>query len=393
MIEVKNLQKTYKTAPVIKGISTTIKEGDIIAIIGPSGCGKSTFIRCLNMLEKPSGGQIILDGVDISAPDYDKSKISRKMGMVFQTFNLFNHLTVIENIMRPQMSILKRDKQSAYDKAQRLLSQVNLQARAFSYPSSLSGGQKQRTAIARTLAMDPEIILFDEPTSALDPTMVGEVKSVISHLAKSGKTMIIVTHDMDFARNIASRIFYIDEGTIYEEGTSDEIFNHPKKEKTKQFIHNLKVQEFLINDRKFDFFDARTAIEEYCQKNQISYTKTYHLQSIFEELCIEILLPLLEDEIAIRFIIEYAENKDALSATVLYGRKKMKIEGTQNKLSMDIVEGFQNPSNIQNIPANIAISFISRSNKRIIFSNRNDHKIRKNTDIIFPISVFLFMTF
>ena len=340
MIEVKNLQKTYGNTPVIKDISTTINDGEIIVVIGPSGCGKSTFIRCLNMLERPSGGKVILDGEEISAPDYDKSKIGRKIGMVFQSFNLFNHLTVLENIMLPQMTILMKDKQSAYDKAQRLLSQVNLQAKAFSFPSALSGGQKQRAAIARTLAMDPEIILFDEPTSALDPTMVGEVKSVITHLTKSDRTMVIVTHDMDFASNIADRIFYIDEGTIYEEGTPDEIFNHPKKEKTKLFIHNLKLLEFAINDRKFDFYDARTTIEEYCQKNQIPYTKAYHLQSIFEELCIEILMPLLGDEIAIRFIIEYAQRKDVLNVTVLYGKKKLKIAESHNELAMDIIEGF-----------------------------------------------------
>ena len=342
MIEIKNLQKAFDDNidnPIIKCIDVTINDGDIISVIGGSGCGKSTFIRCINMLGKPTGGQIVLDGEDISAPGYDLSKISRKIGMVFQSFNLFNHLTVIENIMLPQIETLKVSKQQAYDKAMSLLHKVNLSSKALSYPDSLSGGQKQRVAIARTLAMDPEVILFDEPTSALDPTMVGEVKAVIHSLTKTGKTMMIVTHDMEFARSISNRVFYIDEGTIYEQGTPDEIFNNPQKEKTKQFINELKVLDINIDSKDYDFYGASTLIDSYCKKNQISYTKAYHLQSIFDELCIEILTPIL-DEPLISFHVEYTKNYDILKAIVKYGNKSFDIEDSENKLSLSLIKGF-----------------------------------------------------
>ncbi len=339
MIEITDLRKSYEIGPVLKGINFTVNDGDIISVIGGSGCGKSTFIRCINMLEKPSGGKIVLDGEEISKPGYDLSKISHKIGMVFQSFNLFNHMTVLENIMLPQINTLKVSRQEAYDKAMTLLHLVNLAPKAYSYPSVLSGGQKQRIAIARTLAMDPEVILFDEPTSALDPTMVNEVKSVIKNLTKTGKTMIIVTHDMDFARSISSKVLYMDEGIIYEQGTPEEIFENPKKEKTRQFIHRLKVLDMTIDSRDFDFYGANTTIEEYCQKNQIPYTKAYHLQSVFEELCLGILLP-EPGELYINFNIEYYQSNGDLKMTVVYGGEKFDIHDTANKLSLSIIEGF-----------------------------------------------------
>ena len=242
MIEVIDLCKTYHINPILKGINVTINDGDIIAVVGGSGCGKSTFIRCLNMLEKPSSGKIILDGEETSKEGYDLSKISHKMGMVFQSFNLFNHLTVIENIMLPQINTLKVSKQEAYDRAITLLKQVNLSSKIFSYPSSLSGGQKQRIAIARTLAMNPEVILFDEPTSALDPTMVNEVKSVIKSLTTTGKTMIIVTHDMDFAKIVSDRIYFRHKGVIEVSGTPKEIFES-KNELLKEFLGSNSSEE------------------------------------------------------------------------------------------------------------------------------------------------------
>ncbi len=339
MIEITDLRKSYEIGPVLKGINFTVNDGDIISVIGGSGCGKSTFIRCINMLEKPSGGKIVLDGEEISKPGYDLSKISHKIGMVFQSFNLFNHMTVLENIMLPQINTLKVSRQEAYDKAMTLLHLVNLAPKAYSYPSELSGGQKQRIAIARTLAMDPEVILFDEPTSALDPTMVNEVKSVIKNLTKTGKTMIIVTHDMDFARSISSKVLYMDEDIIYEQGTPEEIFENPKKEKTRQFIHRLKVLDMTIDSRDFDFYGANTTIEEYCQKNQIPYTKAYHLQSVFEELCLGILLP-EPGELYINLNIEYYQSNGDLKMTVVYGGEKFDIHDTANKLSLSIIEGF-----------------------------------------------------
>ena len=338
MIEIINLQKTYTKNQILKGITTTINDGDIIAVVGGSGCGKSTFIRCLNMLEKPTDGKIILDGEEISKAGYDLSKISHKIGMVFQSFNLFNHLTVIENIILPQINTLKVSKQEAYDNAISLLKQVNLSSKVFSYPSALSGGQKQRVAIARTLAMNPEVILFDEPTSALDPTMVNEVKSVIKNLTNTGKTMVIVTHDMDFAKSIANRVFYMDEGIIYEEGSPEEIFNNPQKDKTRQFVHGLKVLYLNIDSKNYDFIEMTSQIEIYCQKNQIPNNKTYHLQAIFEELCDQILIPEMGD-VDIIFNVEYSPNDDRLFINVKYGNQRFDIEDAENKLSLNIIKG------------------------------------------------------
>ena len=341
MIEIIDLHKTYTVNPILKGINTTINDGEIVAIIGGSGCGKSTFIRCINMLEKPSSGKIILDGEEISSKGYDLSKISKKIGMVFQSFNLFNHLTVLENIMLPQIDTLNRSKQEAYDKAISLLNQVNLSNKTFNYPSSLSGGQKQRVAIARTLAMDPEVILFDEPTSALDPTMVGEVKAVINSLTKTGKTMIIVTHDMDLARSLATRVMFMADGIIYEQGTPEHIFNNPQREKTIQFINELKVLNINIDSKSYDFYGASTLIDTYCKKNQIPYSKAYHLQSIFDELCIEILLKQLKD-ININFMIEYSKHDDDLKATIKYGKELFNINDSDNDISLSIIRGFTN---------------------------------------------------
>ena len=339
MIEIKDLHKTFYVNPILNGIDTTINDGDIIAIIGGSGCGKSTFIRCINLLNEPTSGQIILDGEDISAKDYDRTLIGKKIGMVFQSFNLFNNYTVLENIMMPQIDILHRSNQEAYDTAMSLLEMVNLSSKGFSYPEALSGGQKQRVAIARTLAMDPEVMLFDEPTSALDPTMVGEVKAVIKQLTKTGKTMLIVTHDMEFARSIANRVFFMCEGKIYEEGTPEEIFDHPKKEKTKQFIRQMKTIEFEIKDRRFDFYEAYAEIENYCQKNLIEDEQAYHLESILDETCRELLFPYLEN-IDIDCEIEYAPKEKNLFIIFKYGKEKYDIRDCDNQLSLRIIEGF-----------------------------------------------------
>ena len=348
MIEIIDLEKTYDVNPILKGISTTINDGDIISIIGGSGCGKSTFIRCINMLEKPSGGKVLLDGEEISKEGYDLTKISHKMGMVFQSFNLFNHLTVLENIMLPQINTLKVSKQEAYDKAISLLHQVNLSKNAYSFPSALSGGQKQRVAIARTLALNPEVILFDEPTSALDPSMVNEVKYVIKNLTKTGKTMLIVTHDMEFAKSISNRVFYMNEGIIYEEGSPEEIFDNPKKEKTRQFIKGLKVLDINIDSKSYDFIGATTDIETYCQKNQISYKTAYHIQSIFEELCMQILLPELK-QTNINFKIEHYQNDNKTIITTDYGNEVFDINNTDNKLSLSIIKGLVESMEYQEI--------------------------------------------
>lgn len=235
MIEIKHLRKSYRSgSEVLKDINATIQDGEVISIIGGSGCGKSTFLRCINRLTRPSDGEVYIDGVRVRGRN--AHLINRRMGMVFQSFNLYPHMTVIENIMKGPVEILGRSRQEAYDRGMELLKSVNMAERALRFPDELSGGQKQRAAIARTLAMDPDIILFDEPTSALDPSMVVEVLNVIRALAKKGLTMLIVTHEMQFAREVSDRIFFLSDGIIYEEGTPEEIFDHPQKEKTQAFV-------------------------------------------------------------------------------------------------------------------------------------------------------------
>lgn len=236
MIEVKNLEKSFGKNHVLRGINETINEGEVVCIIGPSGSGKSTFLRCLNLLEQPTSGEVILDGEKINAPDRDIDKIREKLGMVFQNFNLFPHMSVLDNITMAPIKVKGQARDEAEAEARRLLDVVGLLDKAESYPSSLSGGQKQRVAIARALAMKPEIMLFDEPTSALDPEMVGEVLAVMKQLAEDGMTMVIVTHEMGFAREVADRVLFIDGGVILEQGTPEEIFGNPQNERTQTFL-------------------------------------------------------------------------------------------------------------------------------------------------------------
>lgn len=239
MIEVKNMSKSFGDLKVLKDISAEFEKGEKIVIIGPSGSGKSTFLRCLNLLETPTEGQIFIDGTDITAPKININKIRERMGMVFQHFNLFPHLSIMDNITLAPVKVKKIPPADAKKRALELLKTVGLEDKADAYPAQLSGGQKQRIAIARALAMDPEIMLFDEPTSALDPEMVGEVLSVMKDLAKAGMTMVVVTHEMGFAREIASRVIFMDEGIIYEQGTPSEIFDNPKNERTKSFLSKI----------------------------------------------------------------------------------------------------------------------------------------------------------
>jgi len=236
VIEVKNLKISFGDLEVIKDLSINIEKGEKIVVIGPSGSGKSTFLRCLNRLETPTGGHILFDGVDLADPNTDLDKCRQKMGMVFQHFNLFPHLTVLENITLAPVTLKLKTKEEAEAHAMKLLERVGLQDKADVYPSTLSGGQKQRIAIVRSLAMDPEVILFDEPTSALDPEMVGEVLNVIKDLANEGMTMAIVTHEMGFAREVADRVLFMDGGYIAEEGTPEQIFQTPKSERLQQFL-------------------------------------------------------------------------------------------------------------------------------------------------------------
>ena len=239
LLQISHMRKGFDGLHVLKDISLSVKEGEVVSIIGPSGSGKSTFLRCLNLLEKPNKGEIYIDNEQINAPKVDVNRIRQKMGMVFQHFNLFPHLTVMENITLAPVKLKKMTKEQAIAKGQELLKIVGLSEKADAYPVQLSGGQKQRIAIARSLAMEPEIILFDEPTSALDPEMVGEVLDVMKNLAESGMTMVVVTHEMGFAREVATRVIFMDGGVVLESGTPEQIFDHPQHERTKLFLSKV----------------------------------------------------------------------------------------------------------------------------------------------------------
>ncbi|MCR4631542.1 MAG: amino acid ABC transporter ATP-binding protein [Treponema sp.] len=239
MIEVKNLKISFGDLHVLKDVSIHIKQGEKIVVIGPSGSGKSTFLRCLNRLENPSGGTILFEGKDMTSPDTDLDIPRRKMGMVFQNFNLFPHLTVMQNITLAPVTLKLKSQEEAEKDALRLLERIGLTEKANVYPSTLSGGQKQRIAIVRALAMQPDVMLFDEPTSALDPEMVGEVLNVMKDLAKEGMTMVVVTHEMGFAREVADRVLFMNGGYIEEEGTPEQIFQNPKSERLQQFLKSV----------------------------------------------------------------------------------------------------------------------------------------------------------
>ncbi len=239
MLVVKNLKKNFGENQVLKGIDEHIKQGEVVCVIGPSGSGKSTFLRCLNLLEEPTSGEIYLDGEQINAEKTDINKVRQKLGMVFQNFNLFPHKTVMENIILAPVNVLDKTAEESEKTGLELLKRVGLEDKKDAYPSSLSGGQKQRVAIARALAMNPEAMLFDEPTSALDPEMVGDVLEVMRDLAKKGMTMIIVTHEMGFAREVADRVIFMDEGYLIEEGSPENIFDNPKEERVREFLEKV----------------------------------------------------------------------------------------------------------------------------------------------------------
>lgn len=306
IITVSHLSKTFygsRDTTVLKDVNCTISKGEVISIIGPSGTGKSTFLRCLNNLEIPTGGTITVNGLNILDKKNDINKIRQKMGMVFQSFNLFNHLSIMENVTIGPIKILGMDKKAAEEQGMELLRAVGLAEQADKMPSMLSGGQKQRVAIARCLSMKPEIILFDEPTSALDPTMVSEVLSVIRKLAKQGMTMAIVTHEMKFARDVSSRIFFMYDGIIYEEGTPDQIFDHPQKPITRAFINRIRSVNFDVTSRDYDLYAMNGKIQIFCLKYSLD-KKYIPLQLFLEEMLVNI-LPLNGP---VHICINYSEN-------------------------------------------------------------------------------------
>ena len=270
LLRISNLRKSYGSLDVLRGITVDIRRGEVISIIGPSGTGKSTFLRALNLLDPPTGGSIVVDGEDILGKGYPVNRLRQKMGMVFQSFNLFEHKTVLENVIFAPCQLLRQPEDEARREGLALLRKVGLAEKADVYPSSLSGGQKQRVAIARALAMKPEVILFDEPTSALDPTMVGEVLSVIRQLAKEGLTMLIVTHEMKFAHDVSTRLFFMSGGYIHEDGSPEQIFDAPIHSATKAFIQRIRKEVFEIDGPDFDFLGMHSTISAFCHKYGIS---------------------------------------------------------------------------------------------------------------------------
>lgn len=315
MIMVRHLTKNYDDLPVLNDINAEINKGEVISIIGSSGCGKSTFLRCINRLEMPTSGEIIVGGVNICGRGVDISKARQKMGMVFQSFNLFSQLMVIENVMLGPTKLLGVSRQKAYDDAMTLLDMVGLKNKALAYPDELSGGQQQRVAIARTLAMKPDIVLFDEPTSALDPTMISEVLAVIRRLASDGMTMMIVTHEMKFARDVSTRVFYFDEGTIYEEGTPSQIFGAPQREKTRVFINKIRSLTKRIQRGVFDVYGFNGEVREFGHRQGLSSKQINGLEFIVGEMVTN---HLLKDSPVVDLSIEYSDANGSLQMELCY---------------------------------------------------------------------------
>ena len=312
-IKIEHLKKEYPGVTPLRDVCAEIERGEVIAVIGPSGTGKSTLLRCLNRLEEPTSGTVTLDGEVITDPGCDITKVRRRMGMVFQSFNLFNNLTVLENVATPPMKLLKVPRAQAEREALALLDQVGVLAKADVFPEALSGGQKQRVAIARAIAMKPEALLFDEPTSALDPTMVGEVLAVIRALAREGMTMLIVTHEMKFAREIASRVFYMDEGGIYEEGTPTQVFDHPRREKTRQFIRRLKTLELTLSPGGLEWPDVLAALQRFAREAMLDRVALRNLSLTLEEL-----LTQLMPRGPVRARVEHSDADDTTAVTLAW---------------------------------------------------------------------------
>ena len=311
LISVSHLSKSFGSLHVLRDISLEVRPGEVISVIGPSGTGKSTFLRCLNLLEQPSGGTIRIDGQDILSPDADVPLLRRRMGMVFQSFNLFNDKSVLDNITMSPILLLGKSREDAEQQAHRLLEMVGLAERADTMPDELSGGQKQRVAIARALAMEPEILLFDEPTSALDPTMVSEVLGVITRLAREGMTMIIVTHEMRFARQVSSRVLFFAEGVIYEEGTPEQLFHHPQRTLTQRFIRQIHETEFTIRSEHFDWYAMMAQMEQFCRRYNLSRQRTENVYRAVDES-----LAILGTAVGTCLTLSYTEQDDSLLLTV-----------------------------------------------------------------------------
>jgi polar amino acid transport system ATP-binding protein len=324
MIRTEHLSKSFGGLRVLDNVNVHVEKGECVSIIGPSGTGKSVFLSCLNALLVPDAGTVFIDNVDIYDKKTNINKVREHMGMVYQSFNLFSHLTVLENIILAPMKIKKISRNAALEKAREMLDAVSLGAKENVYPHELSGGQRQRIAIARAMAMEPRVVLFDEPTSALDPAMVGEVLAVIRTFAKQGLTMLIVTHEMEFAKEVSDRVFYMDRLGVYESGTPQEIFENPKKDLTKAFVSRLKTLELEIRSEKFDLLGQMSQIELFCVKYNIERRAINKAQMVFEEISMYLLKHCYAGDESPEILVNlgYSEREKDIDITIHYNGKQ-----------------------------------------------------------------------
>ena len=340
MISIRNLKKSYPQTVVLDNVNLDIPKGSCTVIIGGSGCGKSTLLRCINKLETPDCGQILIDGEDILAPGADVFRIRQKMGMVYQQFHLFSHLNVMENIILAPMKVRGVSQKKAMAEAEELLQMVGMETRRFQMPSQLSGGQKQRVAIARAMAMHPEILLFDEPTSALDPTMVEEVESVIRRLVNNGITSVIVTHEMRFARNIASQVVFLAEKGVYESGTSEEVFGNPSRSLTRQFLYRARMFERTLTSDDADVYGLSSEIRAFAAPYGFGLRPARALDYI----CDELLLPILRSSSSHTIHVRFVADEAGLDHTALISFPHLEVDPLQHpaidSLNLQLLRGF-----------------------------------------------------
>ena len=359
VIEVRGLKKSFGNLEVLHDVNFSVEKGERVVIIGGSGCGKSVFLRCIELLEIPDAGKIFIDGKEITAPNCDIDKIRQSMGMVYQKFNLFTHMNVLENLCVAPIKLLGMSQIEAEKKALELLAQVGLSAKVKSFPGFLSGGQQQRIAICRSLMMNPKVILFDEPTSALDPTMVSEVLAVMRMLAKKNLTMIIVTHEMNFAREIADRILFFADGGIYEEGTPAEIFENPKREKTIAFIQRQKIFHYEIFSRDFDLIEMQSLIENFAEKYGLKSSCIGKLQLCCEEIVYTMMSGCYDqdDKIFISVDITYTETSGTSQLTLICAGKNF------NPFDLDDSD--------ENFETNISVHILKKNTKNFSYVHEN----------------------
>lgn len=339
MIKIKNLCKKFDDSTPLIDVNCEIKDGEVVSIIGPSGAGKSTLIRCLNLLETPSSGQIYFDDVCITDKSFNPVDIRKQTCMVFQSYNLFSNYNVIENVMAALVDLKKIDKQKAYKIALDTLDSVGLRRQAFRFPNELSGGQKQRVAIARAIATKPKVLLLDEPTSALDPTMVDEVLNVIKKIANNEMTIIIVTHEINFAKEISNHVLYLDEGIIYEEGSPKEIFENPQKTKTKAFVLGLKTLKLTYSKSSYNYDDISIQINKYVKQNNISKELAFHLDIVLDELVLNNIFSHIDKYENVEIHIAKF-SKSLLEIEILYETIKYNPYDHLDKISFKLLDNY-----------------------------------------------------